>query len=102
MSRFGEADLSKLTITSIYQRATRVEVTEFAKPGDPAHARALLDELPRFLGANVLREVVDAVVRSYQAKRPVVVLLGAHVVKVGVAPYLVRLIEKGVIRHVAM
>jgi len=102
VSRHQEADLSKLTLRSIQSRATRVDVAAFARPGDPATARALLDELPRFLGANALREAVDAVLASHAAKRPVVVLLGAHVVKVGVAPYLVALIEKGVVSHVAM
>ena len=102
MSRHAEADLSKLTLRSIRERATRVEVSAFGRPGDAAAAAALLDELPRFLGANVLREAVAAVLASHAAGRPVVVLLGAHVVKVGVAPYLVALIEKGVIRHVAM
>jgi len=102
MSRHEEADFSKLTLRSIKARATRVGVGAFAKPGDPAAARAMIDQLPQFLGANVLRDVVDAVVRSHAAGRPVVVLLGAHVIKVGVAPYLVALIEKGVIRHLAM
>jgi hypothetical protein len=102
VSRHGEADLSKLTLRSIQSRATRVDVKAFARPGDPQAARTVIDELPRFLGANVLREVVDAVLASHAAKRPVVVLLGAHVVKVGVAPYLVALIEKGVVSHVAM
>ena len=102
MPRFREADLSKLTLRSIEERATRVDVSAFAEPGDPGATRAVVDELPRFLGANVLREVVDAVLGSHAARRPVVVLLGAHVVKVGVAPYLVRLVEKGVITHLAM
>jgi hypothetical protein len=102
MSRFEEADLSKLTLRPIAERATRVEVGAFARPGDASVAGAMIEQMPSFLGANVLREVVDAVVGSHAAGRPVVVLLGAHVVKVGVAPYLVRLVEKGVIRHLAM
>jgi hypothetical protein len=102
MSRFEEADLSKLTLRPIAERATRVEVGAFARPGDASVAGAMIEQMPSFLGANVLREVVDAVVGAHAAGRPVGVLLGAHVVKVGVAPYLVRLVEKGVIRHLAM
>jgi hypothetical protein len=67
MSRHREADLSKLKLRSIAERATRVDVGAFARPGDPAHARALLDELPRFLGANVLREAAAAVLASHRA-----------------------------------
>jgi len=102
VSRHEEADLSRLTLRSIKERATRVDVNAFARPGDPAAARAVLDELPRFLGANVLREAADAVLASHAARRPVVLMLGAHVIKVGVAPYLVALIQKGVVTHVAM
>jgi hypothetical protein len=101
-SRFPEADLSRLKLGSVHARAARVAVDAFATPGDPANARALLDELPGFLGANALRAAVDAVLASHRAGRPVVLLLGAHVIKVGVAPYLVALIERGVVRHVGL
>ena len=42
MSRFQEADLSKLTLRSIKDRATRVEVAAFATPGNPVAARDLI------------------------------------------------------------
>src|SRR5689334_9131006 len=102
MSRFSEADLTKLTLRSVHERPARVQVDAFARPGDPADTKRLLAELPGFLGANVLRDVVAAVLRSHRAGRPVVLLCGAHVIKVGVAPYLVALIEKGVVSAVGL
>ena len=102
MSRHPEADLAKLTLRSIHDRKARVDVSAFAAPGDPAPARAVVDALPGFLGANVLRDVVDAVLASHRARRPVVLMLGAHVVKVGVAPYLALMIERKVITHLAL
>jgi hypothetical protein len=46
--------------------------------------------------------VIDAVVAARAAGRPVVLLVGAHVIKVGASPDLVRWLERGVATHLAM
>jgi hypothetical protein len=98
-----EADLSRLKLLSVKDRATRVRIEQFGRPLDePADALRLLDALPDVLAGRVLRECVEAIVRSRAAGRPVIALVGAHVVKVGAQPYLVRLIERGVITHLAL
>lgn len=103
MSRHPEADLSRLTLHSVHDRAARVTVEQFAQPPrDPAAAAAFIDGLPDVLAARALRGIVDAVVNSHRAGRPVVLMLGAHVIKVGVTPSLVPLIERGIVRHVAL
>jgi hypothetical protein len=102
MSRFPEADLSRLSTLSVHDRPARVTVDRFAPPPDAQAARATLATVPGFLGADTLREVVEAVVASHRACRPVVLLLGAHVIKVGVQPALVALLDRGVVTHVAL
>lgn len=102
MSRYPEADLSRLRVGSVAERATRVSIEDFAKPLDPAAARAVLDSLPDQLGSKALREVVSRVAAAHRAGRPVVAMLGGHVIKVGVSPCLVALIERRVITHLAM
>jgi len=102
MSRFPEADLSRLRTLSVHDRPARVTSDRFATAPDPQAAQALLGTLPHLLAGDVLREVVDAIVASYRAGRPVVLLLGAHVIKVGVQPALVPLLERGVVQHVAL
>jgi hypothetical protein len=103
MTRHPEADLSRLRLISVKDRATRVSAAQFGRLlDDPGDAERLIDSLPDVLAGRVLRQCVDAIVASHRAGRPVVALLGAHVVKVGVQPYLIRLIEKGVITHVAL
>jgi len=102
MSRYPEADLSRLRVGSVAERATRVSIEDFAKPLDPAAARAVLDSLPDQLGSKTLREVVSRVARAHRAGRPVVAMLGGHVIKVGVSPCLIALIERRVITHLAM
>ena len=86
MSRFREADLSQLKRLPVADRPTRVSVSEFARPLEPAAAATLLASLPDLLAARTLREVVARTVAAHRRGRPVVLLLGGHVVKVGVAP----------------
>ncbi len=102
MSRYAEADLSRLSVGSVADRPTRVRVEDFARPLDPGVARAFLDALPDQLAARDLREVVSRVVGAHRARRPVVAMCGGHVVKVGVSPCLVALMERGVVTHLAL
>src|SRR5262249_49170773 len=48
------------------------------------------------------REVVERVVTAHRDRRPVVVMCGGHVVKSGVSPCLIELIDRGVITHLAL
>jgi hypothetical protein len=102
MSRYREADLSRLTNASVADRPTRVSVADFAKPLDPAAALAVIASLPDQLAARALREVIARTVAARREGRPVVVMLGGHVIKVGVTPCLVALLERGIVSHVAM
>jgi len=102
MGRFREAELSRLTVGTVAARPARVRVEEFARPLDPAAARAVLDSLPDQLAARALREAVARVVESSRRRRPVVAMCGGHVVKVGVSPCLITLMERGVVTHLAM
>ncbi len=102
MSRYREADLSRLRVGSVSARPTRVRVEDFARPLDPKVAAAVLGSLPDQLAARDLRELVSRVARSHRQGRPVVVMCGGHVVKVGVSPCLVGLFERGIVTHLAM
>jgi hypothetical protein len=102
MGRYREADLSRLAIGSVAQRATRVRVEDFARPIEPAVARAVLDALPDQLAARALRELVDRVGQAHRERRPVVLMCGGHVIKSGASPCLIALIERGVATHLAM
>ncbi len=102
MGRHPEADLTQLTRMSSAERPTKVSVADFARPLAPAAAAALLATLPDQLGARALREVIARTVAAHLAGRPVVLMTGGHVVKVGVTPCFIELIERGIVTHVAM
>ena len=74
MGRFREADLSRLDVGSVADRPTKVTVADFARPLDPAAARAVIESLPRQLAAQSLRDVIDRTVAAHRAGRPVLAL----------------------------
>src|SRR2546426_10580695 len=102
MGRYREADLSLLVVGTVADRPTRVGVEAFARPLEPAAAQALLESLPRQLAADVLLEVIGRLVTAREHGRPVVAMCGGHVVKVGVSPCLIALMERGAITHLAL
>jgi len=61
-----------------------------------------LDGLPDYLAANDLRAVVDRIVKSRRRGAPVLLGIGAHFIKVGLSPLLIRAIRDGVFTSVAM
>src|SRR5215210_1462909 len=99
-----EADLTKVRTVPVLRRENKVSAKEFAKPpqaGDVSF-HAFLDSLPDILVARDFRRVVDAIVHASREKKAVVVMLGGHIVKTGLSPLLVRLMERHVITHVGM
>lgn len=100
---YREADLSRLRLVSRGARRHKVERGLLAQPpGADRSFHAFLDSLPDVLAARNLRVVIGAVAAAARARRGVVVLLGGHVVKVGLGPLLAELIRRRIITHVAM
>ena len=79
------------------------ETSRFARPVDPGGtAGAFLASLPDFLGARSLKSLAAAVAEAKRGGRPVLWGLGGHVVKVGLGPLLVDLMERGLVQGIAM
>lgn len=89
---------------SLKSRDNKVNVREhFARSPEQGMTLAdFIDRLPRLLGADSLRGIVDAVVAARHAGRPVILAMGGHVIKCGLQPVLKTLIEADIITAVAM
>ncbi len=101
----AEADLSRIRTVPIERRPNKVAAGEFASPPPPLADRsfsAFLAALPDVLVARDFLLVVDAIAAAVRQKRAVVVMLGGHIVKTGLAPLLIDLMDRGVITHLAM
>jgi hypothetical protein len=87
----------------IARRPNKVRADEVATPpGDDRSFGAFLRALPDVLVARDFRRVVSAIASAARARRAVVVMLGGHVVKTGLAPLIIDLVRRGVITHIAM
>lgn len=61
-----------------------------------------LDAEPRPLDHPALPTIADAIVSARRSDRPVILFMGAHVIKVGLSLHVIDLLERGAITHVAM
>ncbi len=102
MTEYREADFARLRTVSISQRPNKVDPSLLAHPpGRDASFAAFWHSLPDILAARDLRYVADQMAQA-AGRRGVVVMLGGHVIKVGLGPLLRELVSRGVITHVAM
>jgi hypothetical protein len=96
-------DLKRVTTYPLAERANKVRVDEFGRPVVASSSLGdFLDGLPDVLAVKVLRELAAAIVQARAEGHTVAVALGAHVVKVGLAPVLIGMMEDGTVDALAM
>lgn len=91
----SQSNLPNIRPISIHARASKVRVAQCAPP--PIALPGFLAQLPPVLAASGLRDIVDGVVAAHRNGRPVLVSMGAHPIKCGLAPTLVDLARRGVV-----
>ncbi len=100
---YEEFDLSGVRTYPLASRASKARVEDFARPvARGGTFRAWFDSLPAILGAADLRRAVRAMVDARARDGGIVWGLGAHVVKTGVSPVLIDLMQRGWVSAVAM
>ncbi len=96
-------DLKRVKAYSLADRPSKVSASAFAAAWSRGGSfSAFLERLPDILAAADLKAVIAAIVTAHQQGRPVIFGMGAHVIKVGLGPVVVDLMERGVITGVAM
>jgi hypothetical protein len=100
---YDEFDLSHVRTYPLAERASKARAADFAKPATPgASFASWFDSLPAILGAADVRRVVEALVTAKRAGRGIVWGIGAHVIKTGVSPVLIDLMQRGYVSALAM
>src|SRR6187401_2641931 len=85
--KFEPLDFSKIRTYPVAERANKVNAEAFAIPHVVGGSlREFLDRLPDFLAVQDLRKIVLAIANAVREKRPVVLMMGAHSIKVGLNP----------------
>jgi hypothetical protein len=84
-------------------RKSKVNVREFAKPAaTSASLTKFLDSLPHILAAENLRHLLGAVHAARKQRKAILWGMGGHVVKVGLGPILIDLMNRGFVSGIAM
>lgn len=103
MSRYKEIDLNKVKTVSIHQRGSKINIDQAGKPVSPGSTfQEFMDSLPKILIGSDFRELVKKTAEAVNNASPVLLMIGAHVIKTGLNPVLIDLLERGFIQGIAM
>jgi hypothetical protein len=99
---YKEFDLSGIATYPLKSRKSKARVEDFASPAAPATTVGqFIDSLPNILAAADLKAVVGGIVLARQHSG-VVWGMGAHVIKTGLGPVLIDLMQRGFVSALAM
>jgi hypothetical protein len=103
MTDFRKLDLSRLKTSSIHERKSKVDRTGFASPWKKGGRFGdFLANLPGILAAEDFIKIADAIATAVRDGRLVMLGMGGHVIKVGLSPLIVDLMERGIIKLIAV
>jgi hypothetical protein len=95
--------LSSLKTHPLASRKSKVDRADFAHPWKlEGSLKDFLDRLPNILAVRDFREIVSAIAKAHKGGKSVVLAMGAHVIKVGLNPVVIDLMDRGVITAIAM
>ncbi|TMA49090.1 MAG: hypothetical protein E6J83_02315 [Deltaproteobacteria bacterium] len=96
-------DPSRVRTVPLARRPSKVLAAALGRPVRAGlTVRGLLDGLPDILAAHELREAAGRIARALGRGRPVVLGMGAHVIKVGLGPLVADLVARGRLAAIAM
>ena len=100
---YEEFDLSGVRTYPLASRASKANAADFARVTAAGQTVAgFVDSLPDILAGADLKAVVAALRQARTSHRGIVWGIGAHVIKTGVSPVLVDLMERGFVSALAM
>jgi len=94
-------DLNRVTRYSLKKRPTRTKIKGFAEPLKNLNGRDFFNALPEFLKAKDLKEFISLVVKARKRDRPFHLMVGAHTIKVGLAPVFIDLMKKDIVTGIS-
>ena len=101
--KFKPLSAKKLKTYSIKSRKSKVNISDFAKPFLTGSTFSdFLNSLPDILAAKDIKEIASLIANARKTNKVVVAALGAHVIKVGLSPVIIDLMERGIIHAVAL
>ena len=99
---YDDFDLSDIKTYPLKSRKSKARAEDFARPSAPGVTiAAFVDSLPDILAAADFKAVVRAIGDAKRAGGGILWGIGAHVVKTGLGPVIVDLMERGFVSAIA-
>ncbi len=96
-------DTSRVRTYSLKTRESKVRTDDFAKPLRKGGSFSdFIASLPDILASRHFKDVATAIVKARKQGRPVMLGMGAHVIKVGLNPLIIDLLERGIITSLSI
>jgi hypothetical protein len=99
---YEDFDLSGVRTYPLKSRSSKARVEDFARPYEKGSGLSgWLGSLPGILAGGDFRSIVDRIVRARATNGGVIWGFGAHVLKTGLSPVLIDLMERGFVSALA-
>ena len=99
---FQPIDLEKIKTYELASRPSKVTTENFAAPvSENDSLKEFLDKLPDILAVQTLREVAKQIRRARELGKPIVLGIGGHIIKTGLAPVIIDLMNRGFVTAIA-
>jgi hypothetical protein len=103
MTKYKRLELDGVKTYSLKDRESKVSSAEFADVLDAnPTVKQLFDSLPEILVARDFKKFVQAYLNAILRSGEIVLMMGAHVIKVGLTPLIIDAMKRGWITHLAI
>lgn len=93
-------EFSKLKTYSLKSRKSKINVKDFSVLD--FNKKEIVSLFPDILAGKDFKQLVDDICSAYHKEKMVIFMLGAHVIKCGLSPFIIDLMKRGIIKTVAL
>ncbi|MCP2519361.1 hypothetical protein NLC26_01560 [Candidatus Aminicenantes bacterium AC-708-M15] len=105
MTKYKEKPISpkEIKTQSIHQRKSKVNIKSFATLVEKnCNFKTFIDSLPDILAGKDFKDLIQKIIIARKNQKALIWGIGAHVIKVGLSPVLIDLMEKGFVTALAL
>ncbi len=100
---FKPLDFSKVRTYPVGKRFSKVQRSLLGKPlAKGVSLRSFIRGLPNILAAQNLKRIAEKIADCHRKKKTVVLGMGAHPIKVGLSPLIIKFMERGIVDALAL
>lgn len=102
MSKYREISLDKIKTYSVKDRPSKVHINDFVNLNKEMNIHNFIEGLPNILKGKDFKELIDLCEKALENRKPLIAMMGGHVIKCGLTPLFNKAIEQGIITAIAV